>query len=340
MQGRGIWLSALQELFDDLIMELSCFKHILNGLDKLRDLTPTLDFRSNHDEAFQANKEYVETLFDVETCMIHGYVSLTRKFLAAWSTSPPVLKYSHQVDLKASANQPEILLQMRLLVNDLMEIEYTSKSLLVDDMERLIHKDPSAKDFMDPFSAMILAKMSIIHDGVRHFTRAQPWTGLIGMVTIAQTFRDLVLARFTISSEDCKDGGLVDLAIPKNDKFHYPIESKWKPESNLAIRTAEHNLDSFWVAFDMIHATDPSHYKTWQWKEAVGPWDGQLRHEYEGEDEFERPQAEDVAEKTAVELQVREVPIVCRRLSPKFLVALSAQREQQALRTVSGRGDS
>ena len=161
--------------------------------------------------------------------------------------------------LKLDKVQSELIWLLKMLWEDGQELFLSGLTRVVDELERLIQMEPKAKDMVSAHIARVIGDLSIATEGLRQIKIYQPW---------AQTFEEALVDRedgikkeFAWRTKQWSAflGGatsgpfgakIVRLGEPIERKFYYPVDKRRSKENVEHMRTAERNLDAFWLAVD------------------------------------------------------------------------------------------
>ncbi|KAL4898932.1 hypothetical protein BDW74DRAFT_164223 [Aspergillus multicolor] len=161
---------------------------------------------------------------------------------------------------KPNDAQKKFIWIIHTLSEDGNDLFLTSLPLIMDELDRLMDKERSARDLLTPYLMKMLGDLSILAQCSRQLGLYKPWF---------QTFetdiadrKDEFNAEYYRRGEPMKkildglnDNALrraVELANPTGGKFAYPIERRRSEQNVEALRSAEENLDAFWADVDRV----------------------------------------------------------------------------------------
>lgn len=181
-------------------------------------------------------------------------------FERAPEDDPLVTKISTQSKSGARMDKPEadITRLFTFLWEGGQNLHLIGLTGVVDEVSRLVDKEPKAQAFLSSYISNIVSELSILSECLRQVYMYQPWASKFeqdiednkseleseyGRTTspwknIPASFHDNdVLARYGTVSQRT---------------FYYPVEKRRTSESVEAIRSAEANLDLFWSKVDEL----------------------------------------------------------------------------------------
>ncbi|KAJ0413255.1 hypothetical protein BJY00DRAFT_64597 [Aspergillus carlsbadensis] len=149
---------------------------------------------------------------------------------------------------------------LHALSEDGNDLFLTSLPLLMDELDRSIEKQSSARDLLTPYLMKMLGDLSVLAQSSKQLNLYKPWS---------QTFendiaerKDELNAEWHRRGEPMKkimavldEGGLRragELGKPSHGRFAYPIERRRNEQNVEALRSAEENLDAFWAEIDRL----------------------------------------------------------------------------------------
>ncbi|KAF2729709.1 hypothetical protein EJ04DRAFT_501849 [Polyplosphaeria fusca] len=170
----------------------------------------------------------------------------------------PIIEVRSKPGVKRDKVQAELFWLLQTLTEDGNNLYFIGLTNIVDELERLIQSERTAKDMISSFIADVIADLSIFTEGLRQLKTFQPW---------AQTFENSLIEREEEIQKEFAEttkswgmlmaaidgpakGKIVQLGQPEGRKFHHPVDKRRTRGNVEAMRSAEENLDKFWAAVD------------------------------------------------------------------------------------------
>jgi hypothetical protein len=178
--------------------------------------------------------------------------------MPATNSTSTKIQVAQRETLKRGTIQYNLLWLLQQIWEDDHNLFLMGLTNVVDELERTIQSDKTAKEMLSPFVADTISDLTVISEALRQLKIYHPW---------ASTFENLLVDKEEgIKNEfarNTQEWGLVMAAVegpnqkkivrlgePEGKKFFYPIDKNRKKENVEALRIAEQNLDAFWSAVD------------------------------------------------------------------------------------------
>lgn len=169
-----------------------------------------------------------------------------------------MIRVTQKLSAKLEKVQAELIWLLRTLWEDGHHLFFIGLTNVVDELERLVQSDPKAKGMISSYVADLVSDLAVFSEAIRQLKIYQPW---------AQTFEKLLVdkegdieKRFAQRTNGwglvmaALDGPnqmkIVRLGEPGGRKFYYPVDKRRTKENVEAMRSAEQNLDAFWLSVD------------------------------------------------------------------------------------------
>ncbi|CAO1629701.1 unnamed protein product [Sympodiomycopsis kandeliae] len=261
--SKEIWARALLFLVNDAYGDYEASEI---ALERLRDLRKVYDRYSNHLIPSQTLpndlRKACEKFYSAVEHLSYGGIE---QFKMMWPTSPPmrpwfgtrtVNKREVMIEFKWGALQCPARKRLLMLIRMLWEGEESpvwGREILLDQLEYFLERDDTAKSYLSPHIASMISHLGVLVEGLRQVMLFQPWASTFGL-SFEQRFA-LIGQEHGDRLEGIDDihmmsfgTPIVELAIPTDGKFAYPLHRQHTREGVEAMRQAEANLDAFWHA--------------------------------------------------------------------------------------------
>ena len=156
-----------------------------------------------------------------------------------------------RVTTKSAVGKDKLVGTFSMLWNEEQLFLYGLPNLL-DELERILHADPKQKERISPWVDRVFSDLVVVGEVRRQLALYHP--------SLSSTYEDdteEIKADYARSTSGLAEllknlGGisLADVGTPSEGKFDYPSEKRKTLQSTIAMRAAEHHLDSFWRKFD------------------------------------------------------------------------------------------
>ncbi|KAK5747464.1 hypothetical protein LTR17_000105 [Elasticomyces elasticus] len=199
--------------------------------------------------------------------------------------------------------QAELMQVLVLLWEDGDQLALTSQTIAVDELDRLLQAEPKARELISGYVASIISDLSILTEATRQLYTFRPWARSFddqfenyrAEIEESHALQTVPLQLFILLPDEAAGDQIVRLGNPTDRKFLYPVEKRRTAEVVNTLRTAEHNLDAFWMAADekiRPNAVDD--------KKTIAAADGNLDAYWKAVDKWKRMNAGDGLKTTAV----------------------------------------
>lgn len=127
---------------------------------------------------------------------------------------------------------------------------------IMDELERLSHTEPRAKELLSPWVARVISDLSVMSLCLHELDLYKPWAESIenGMQLRSDELRADYIKETSgwaeLISKKFEGSALAGLGDPSDGKFYYPIDKRRTRETIGAMRQAEEHLDAYWQAVD------------------------------------------------------------------------------------------
>ncbi|EQB48750.1 hypothetical protein CGLO_11994 [Colletotrichum gloeosporioides Cg-14] len=184
-----------------------------------------------------------------------------RRFFAR---DPPVNASFIGIKMKGGVKMNKIETQLTWLLRTLWEdgqnLFFASMPLILDELERLLHAEPQAKELVSPYIASVIGSLSIISQCISQLDLYQPWAR--SYVSKMVDREDGPKKEFAVQTAGrakvmavLKESNVLPaarLAEPSNNRFAYPAEKRRTKAVTATLIEAEMNLDAVWAAVDRL----------------------------------------------------------------------------------------
>lgn len=172
--------------------------------------------------------------------------------------------YDPQV-CKCDTRQPVLkdeLLMLFTVLQDDQRRKWLGLQNILDDIERLIRRDPKQKQRISPMVALMFSDLALVGELERQLKLYQPrlfeplYQPRPGLNRKAQSkaFPDLLTPMMKVA-EYMDKMEIADLGTPFSGRFDYPADERPTKQRVDQMRSAEENLDKFWAKVDRIVLT-------------------------------------------------------------------------------------
>jgi hypothetical protein len=127
---------------------------------------------------------------------------------------------------------------------------------IVDELQHLVDSE-EARHCISPYVASLLGEIALVSALIRQLELYQPWAVMHGSASREQmaqlSFVFMLRSKDTLSlylGIAKQDRVLESLGAPTKGKFAYPVGKRRTRENVRAMRSAEENLDKFWLKVD------------------------------------------------------------------------------------------
>lgn len=251
------------------MLELTHYEHLLDFLVKMQELYPKVDSQVEA-EGWEtvSNFEYIENLHRFENRLADLWGQLASDLARLFMNSTPgrvisLRQESGKVVPSFSDNDVTLVRRVQDLVRGTMEMYNghidTYALDCLDELERLVQSDKSAKALVTPLVAHTVGKLCVLREACRQLYANQPWYRASTHLGIydpnpVKLFggKDYSLYRASLEYEILKKR-LYEPARPDLDpeKFEYPIDGQyWAWYDSMHAQAAELAVDMFWSSFD------------------------------------------------------------------------------------------
>ncbi|KAK4889241.1 hypothetical protein LTR27_011918 [Elasticomyces elasticus] len=199
--------------------------------------------------------------------------------------------------------QAELMQLLVLLWEDDDQLALTNQTIAVDELDRLLQAEPKARELISGFVASIISDLSILTEATRQLNTFRPWARSFdnqfenyrAEIEESHALQTVPLQLFVLLPDEAAGDQIVRLGNPTDRKFLYPVEKRRTADVVNSLRTAEHNLDAFWMAADeKIRANAVDEKKT------IAAADRNLDAYWKAVDKWKRMNAGDGLKTTAV----------------------------------------
>ncbi|KAF5487168.1 hypothetical protein CGCS363_v013026 [Colletotrichum siamense] len=177
---------------------------------------------------------------------------------------PPVNATFISIKMKGGVKMNKIETQLMWLLRTLWEdgqnLFLASMPLVLDELERLLHAEPQAKELVSPYIASVIGNLSIISQCISQLDLYQPWARSYESKMVDRG--DVLKAEFAMQTTGrarvmavLKESNLLPaarLAEPSNNRFTYPSEKRRTKAITATLIEAERNVDAVWATVDRL----------------------------------------------------------------------------------------
>ncbi|KAK2730623.1 hypothetical protein CKAH01_02451 [Colletotrichum kahawae] len=149
---------------------------------------------------------------------------------------------------------------LRTLWEDGQNLFLASMPLVLDELERLLHAEPRAKELVSPYIASVIGSLSIISHCISQLDLYHPWAQSYDSMMVDR--EDGLKKEFAVQTAGrakvmavLKESNVLPaarLAEPSNNRFAYPSEKRRTKAVTATLIEAERNLDAVWAAVDRL----------------------------------------------------------------------------------------
>lgn len=136
---------------------------------------------------------------------------------------------------------------------------------VMDEVERIVHNDPQARELLTPRVRSLLSDLSVMAECQQQIALFQPWASTFEteMAQYNQELEDEYVERMsflTTLDAAVESTNWAMLGDPSKNKFRYPIDKRRTPETTATLQEAERALELFWRKADtqLLHVNDTS----------------------------------------------------------------------------------
>jgi hypothetical protein len=272
------WSRVLGDLVANAYIELEIFAELHKQAIQLRYLhskyepviSPTKDLPEKYLMALLKFRHYLyQAAKGSQGILKQGVVASPpiRKFFVR---TPPVDKTSTKIHIrgrpgvKIDKGEGEAIWLLQTLWEDGDNLFLMRMPFVVDELERLLEAEPTARNLVSAHIAAQIGNLSIISQCLRQLEMYQPWAR--GFENALPDKADALKDEFAKSSapqarllqtlhEKSKLGQAAKLC-EYNGNFTYPSTKRRTKETTEAMIMAERNLDQLWVSIDRLVHTD------------------------------------------------------------------------------------
>lgn len=160
---------------------------------------------------------------------------------------------------KPSRVEQELLWLLQTLWEDGRCLFLARMPVVVDELERLLRAEPSARALISGYVSGLIGDLSIVCECLQQLDLYQPWANGYENASVDregsikkefEEWEEQVLAGMMSAMKSKAMIAYYKLADPSDMKFFYPTEKRRTKETVEALREAEANLDAFWDKFD------------------------------------------------------------------------------------------
>lgn len=175
-----------------------------------------------------------------------------------------IIHVSSKPSMKLNDVERRLMWLFRTLWEDGFDLKCIGLPLLVDELGRLVEKDPSASELLSAQIASAVGDLSIIAQCLGQLDSYLPWArgfahnlvdqgkGIEKEYDTRASLWDTIPTSFSDRNMKLSRRNPGTLVNPAGGKFAYPVEKKRTKENVEALRQAEKNLDEVWSAVDRI----------------------------------------------------------------------------------------
>ncbi|KAI4693598.1 uncharacterized protein J4E88_001971 [Alternaria novae-zelandiae] len=260
----------LRNLITDPYYALFYWHRCLHLLDRLESTAARHSFKfPSHEELPEGYREDLLRLWtvlnaiqtDLHECFRQHVLATPtmRTYISKTAEDPDSRNYAFEFEMSQAKGDSVTIRFLEVLSRIIVPRDPPGHGFVaeLDDLERLIIKNPAAKGLLSPFVWADFSQMSVSSECIQRIRFYQPWSTQLEYEMI---FRKLELGlEFAIftgrwrpvsTMRSFEDVALKRMADPSDGKFHYPITERRSCATTDALRLAEENLDDFWKTAD------------------------------------------------------------------------------------------
>ncbi|KAK5055155.1 hypothetical protein LTR84_012904 [Exophiala bonariae] len=269
------------ELFwETVIIDIVLFPYMkLNNLSKLAQVAQSLhDMQLGSSSPRISNRkpseDYFYTLIRFRAYLTYAAQTPLRMLQMFVAGSIPFRSLHVRESIKASqapiraetrtsmlgSIEAQLLFLLKTLADNGDTLGLLRMPLVVDELQRLIEKEPRARDMITGFIGGIIGHLAIICECLKQVDICHTWAESYDSVMeehneaaydewnkAAAIWEDMVDVMHKSGPEWKR---IVQLGIPKKGKFDYPLWKCETEDNTKLLRQSEANLDAFWSALD------------------------------------------------------------------------------------------
>ncbi|KAG8159806.1 hypothetical protein KVR01_010443 [Diaporthe batatas] len=178
-------------------------------------------------------------------------------------TVTPMIAIMSRPSVKMNKTEEHVLWLLRTLWEDDHNLFLVRFTIIMDELDRLINSEPTAKEMIAAHVASTIADLSIIAQCMHQLELYQPWANGFETQDLEYSERHkkayseqstnwsaLVVAFRTERSANADK--IVQLGNPSGGRFDYPVGKRRTLQNVDKMRQAEADLDAFWENIDTL----------------------------------------------------------------------------------------
>lgn len=264
-----LWSRVLGITLTDAYLPLEVFAELRNHVQILQRLQQKYAEISPLEDL---PEEYLVALIEFRQYLLKGSRGMRNNLEARVMCSPPMRKFYVREPSAAWSRRPlrlrngvkmtKVEAYLIWLLHSLWDHENRmiseSRSLMLDELERLIQAEPQVQTLISSPVAELISDASIFFEGLRQLDLYRPWA-----LQFDQALQDRGPELDRSDVQDSRPWGAMYLALahhnlnvfaklsdPSSGNFNYPFSKRRTKENVDALRLAEANLDDMWASFD------------------------------------------------------------------------------------------
>ncbi|SPN98455.1 uncharacterized protein DNG_01499 [Cephalotrichum gorgonifer] len=164
--------------------------------------------------------------------------------------------------VKMTTAEEDLIFLLDILGGDDEDLQFLGLQNTVDELDRLLQAESSARELVSAKMASIIADLSIVSQCLGQIGLFHPWGTANFRQVSNRNFGKVPHANLHLRGlwEKITQGlsrpalgdveGLISLGMPTGKKFAYPVQKRRTKENTAIMRQAEDNLDAFWSSID------------------------------------------------------------------------------------------
>ncbi|POS75154.1 hypothetical protein DHEL01_v206455 [Diaporthe helianthi] len=277
VRSSTLWTRVIGTALSNAYLQLEVFTELsrqARGLQSLQAkyatvISPLKDLPGEYLEALLKFRYYVEQVAKGPLDRLKQVVVASPPMRNFFVRQPPpdsvtpMIAVMSKPRVKPNKTEEHVLWLLRTLWEDDRALFFARFTIVMDELDRVINSESTAKEMISAHVASIIGDLSIIAQCMHQLELYQPWAN--GFESQSLDYEEshkkayseqnanwtaLIVAFRTERSANADK--VVHLGRPSGGRFDYPVDKRRTLQNVDKMRQAEANLDAFWETIDTI----------------------------------------------------------------------------------------
>lgn len=267
------WQRIISEVISNSHIRLEYFSELLRQAQQLREMQVAVNPQLSPDK--KPPEGYLDALLKFRyylTQAAKGPLGMLKMNLIASlpfrpffvrqppeNPNTPMIKCQSK-GLQMGPVETHLLFLLQTLWEDGNNLFLLRMPLVVDELQRLIDKEPAAKNMITEFVGDVIGDLAIICECLKQIDNYQPWARGFEHLMVekdsgikkqyARTCQPWSGILGSLKESNPSTSRIMQLGKPTGKRFEYPVGKRRTKENTEIMRQSEANLDAFWSAVD------------------------------------------------------------------------------------------